>query len=754
MLKRFLCVLLISILVLTLFCGINISAVENTDITFSYSRNGKWNEFSGKTIFSDYIDCLKIQTSPEKDYYLSYKTWNEGASGYFSEVKSNLASSEEYAGAAGKKIRNLSILVHDKNGNKIDTGIVVMYRAFVGGVWLPWVSNATADWMSYVQRKYQLDGVIDTNAGNAGINTDYIGGLEIRIFEEENIDDISRTENKATRIDAPLISQLNDYPTGCESVSAVMALRHRGFDISVDEFIDSYLETGNPDSFDPNLCFGGNPRNTSGIGCYAPVIQNALNKYLESTDKTAVQINNYSLNRLCEEYIDNGVPVIIWATVNMQKASTGKKMQYGDKIIQWISPEHCLLLVGYDKENYYFNDPQKPDSVTYYSKNDTENAYCALGCQAVAIVNKPLADECFSISNTEYKYNGTVRTPAVTVKDAKGNILKKDKDYTISYDSGRKNVGSYKVNLQMKGNYTGTKDFVFKIKPINISDCSIKLSAESYTYNGTVRTPNVIVKNRNGTTLTKNNHYTISYASGRKNTGTYAVTVKMKGNYSGTKTLSFKILPQFRKENGVWRYYNGDGTLNKANTLVKHTDGNYYHVNGGRLINDTTLVKYNNKWYHVKNGVKSDYTGLFKYNGVCYYIKNGAKKSADTLVKHTDGKWYHVKGGKIIRDTTLIKYNNKWYHVKSGVKSNYTGLFKYNGVWYYIKNGTKNNTTTLVKHTNGKWYLVKGGKTVTDTTIIKYGTKHYYVKNGVKSNLTGYVKLSGKTYKIKNDVVI
>ena len=56
-----------------------------------------------------------------------------------------------------------------------------------------------------------------------------------------------------------------------------------------------------------------------------------------------------------------------------------------------------------------------------------------------------------------------------------------------------------------------------------------------------------------------------------------------------------------------------------------------------------------------------------------------------TVEKETDGKWYHVKYGKILRDTTLIKYNNKWYHIKNGVKSNYTGLFKYNGVWYYIK---------------------------------------------------------------------
>ena len=51
------------------------------------------------------------------------------------------------------------------------------------------------------------------------------------------------------------------------------------------------------------------------------------------------------------------------------------------------------------------------------------------------------------------------------------------------------------------------------------------------------------VKNSSGTTLTKDTHYTVTYAKGRKNVGTYKVTVKGKGNYTGTKTLTFKINP-------------------------------------------------------------------------------------------------------------------------------------------------------------------------------------------------------------------
>ncbi len=44
---------------------------------------------------------------------------------------------------------------------KLVTGVVVMYRAYVEGRWLPWVSNANPEWMRSVQAKYNLDGLLD-----------------------------------------------------------------------------------------------------------------------------------------------------------------------------------------------------------------------------------------------------------------------------------------------------------------------------------------------------------------------------------------------------------------------------------------------------------------------------------------------------------------------------------------------------------------------------------------------------------------
>ena len=69
------------------------------------------------------------------------------------------------------------------------------------------------------------------------------------------------------------------------------------------------------------------------------------------------------------------------------------------------------------------------------------------------------------LSATTYTYNGKAKTPSVTVKDSKGNTLKKGTDYTVKYSSGRKNPGKYTVTITFKGKYEGTKKLTFTVKP-------------------------------------------------------------------------------------------------------------------------------------------------------------------------------------------------------------------------------------------------------------------------------------------------
>ena len=146
------------------------------------------------------------------------------------------------------------------------------------------------------------------------------------------------------------------------------------------------------------------------------------------------------------------------------------------------------------------------------------------------------------LSSTSYTYNGKTKTPSVTVKDSKGRKLKNGTDYTVKYSSGRKNVGRYAVKVTFKGNYSGTVKKTFKINPAKVSN--VKLSSTSYTYNGKTKTPGVTVKDKKGRKLKKGTDYTVKYSSGRKNVGRYAVKVTFKGNYTGSKTVYYYIIPK------------------------------------------------------------------------------------------------------------------------------------------------------------------------------------------------------------------
>ena len=72
---------------------------------------------------------------------------------------------------------------------------------------------------------------------------------------------------------------------------------------------------------------------------------------------------------------------------------------------------------------------------------------------------------------------------------------------------------------------------------------SVKLSNSTFTYNGKTIKPSVIVKDSKGKKV-NNSNYTVAYSKGLKNVGNYKVTIKFKGNYSGTVNKTFTIIPK------------------------------------------------------------------------------------------------------------------------------------------------------------------------------------------------------------------
>ena len=214
-------------------------------------------------------------------------------------------------------------------------------------------------------------------------------------------------------IRAPYIDQSGAYPTGCESVSSVMLLQFLGVEITVDDFISRYLEKrafetrdGVLYGPDPRESFCGSPYDEASFGCYAPVIVKALNRVFGTVCRQesssagaldtgkplpalfrAVDETGTTLPGLCRNYIDRGMPVVCWACINMREPVTGPEWKLLDTggDFTWISNEHCMLLVGYDEEGYWFNDPYENNGVIRYPKEIAEDRHRAQGMQAVGV---------------------------------------------------------------------------------------------------------------------------------------------------------------------------------------------------------------------------------------------------------------------------------------------------------------------------------------------------------------------------------
>ncbi len=198
------------------------------------------------------------------------------------------------------------------------------------------------------------------------------------------------------------ISQ-DGIPTGCESVSTVAVLQHLGINITVGKFINEFLpcekfykKDGMVYGADPHEAFAGDPYETASLGCYPNVILKALNKMKNSgypgmNNLSFKNVSGTDLETLITQYNANQTPVIIWVTIRMKPSYEG--MQYylkDDSLYTWTSPEHCVVLCGYDDNSYYIMDPLENGAIVAYPKTLVEQRYRELGKYALVISSDSL----------------------------------------------------------------------------------------------------------------------------------------------------------------------------------------------------------------------------------------------------------------------------------------------------------------------------------------------------------------------------
>lgn len=132
-------------------------------------------------------------------------------------------------------------------------------------------------------------------------------------------------------------------------------------------------------------------------------------------------------------------------------------------------------------------------------------------------------------------YNGSEQKPKLRVS-IDGVELEENKDYTVSY---KNNIDSGKATAVVTGagRYGGSIETTFEIATADISKASVLIPSQSYTGSELKPDANVTL---NGKALKAGKDYTASYSDNVK-IGTATVTIKGKGNYSGTATGKFEI---------------------------------------------------------------------------------------------------------------------------------------------------------------------------------------------------------------------
>ncbi|MBQ6325447.1 MAG: fibronectin type III domain-containing protein [Clostridia bacterium] len=221
-----------------------------------------------------------------------------------------------------------------------------------------------------------------------------------------------------------------------------------------------------------------------------------------------------------------------------------------------------------------------------------------------------------AVTVKDQTYTGKALKPVVTVKYGKTKLVK-GTDYTVSYKNN-KEAGTATVTLTGKGDYTGTRKVTFTIKPAKLSKCSFSALKDA-VYSGAARKPGVTVKF--GTAkLKKGTDYTVAYKNNIE-VGTATVTLTGKGNFTGTKKLTFAINP---KNVSISKLAAGTKQLSVQWTAREDVTGYEIEYGLNSKLKDGTTVKVK-KAATAKKVIKGLKSGKKYYVHIRAYRKVGRK---------------------------------------------------------------------------------------------------------------------------------
>jgi uncharacterized protein YvpB len=189
---------------------------------------------------------------------------------------------------------------------------------------------------------------------------------------------------------APLIKQNPELPSGCEITTLTMLLQFYGIKKDKMQLVPEMKYDTTPMKTDANgnIIYWGNPNSgfvgnitgqSKGFGIYHTALFELLRKYIP----TAIDLTRTGFDVL-ERKVASGIPVEVWTTVDYLEPMAW---------VEWDSPlgpirttfaEHAVLLVGYDKDNVFVNDPLSGKSNVRIDKALFVQTWESMGKQAIS----------------------------------------------------------------------------------------------------------------------------------------------------------------------------------------------------------------------------------------------------------------------------------------------------------------------------------------------------------------------------------
>lgn len=187
-------------------------------------------------------------------------------------------------------------------------------------------------------------------------------------------------------LEAPLVNQM-DYPVlynGCEVTSLAMLLNYYGVPVTKNELAEKIDKV----PFIDEEGFHGNPSEgfvgdvvgySEGLGVFHQPIAKLLKTYVPT--ERVQDISGESFQKVLEA-MAQGNPVWVITTTNYEKPEELLAVETRSGVVEITYSIHSVLLVGYDEEYLYLNDPYGYENVAV-SKTTFEESWAAMGSQAV-----------------------------------------------------------------------------------------------------------------------------------------------------------------------------------------------------------------------------------------------------------------------------------------------------------------------------------------------------------------------------------